>query len=81
MRTPVEVASMLIARSRNSADLEDSRNVHRYSSKFALYESASSLFGDVTHRRDVKVPTSAKQYLDAEYLKWYMSACPVLLKF
>lgn len=67
--TPVDVASMLIACSRKSADFEERRNVHRYSSSLALYRSASSLSCAVTHSREMKVPTSAKQYLEAQYQK------------
>src|SRR5687768_4670705 len=68
-KTPVDVASIPIALSRKSADFEFSRSVHRYSSSFALYVSASPWSNAVTHRREMKVPTRAKQYLEAEYQK------------
>jgi hypothetical protein len=67
MRRPVDVVNWLIARSRNSALLLDSLNVHLYSSSFSLYASASSLEPALTHRRPMNVPTRAKQYFEEEY--------------
>lgn len=69
MSRPVEVVSILMARSKNSALLLERRKVQRYSSSFFLYPSASSLELAVTQRSPMKVPTTAKQYFDEEYQK------------
>lgn len=67
MSKPVEVVNWLMARSKNSALLLDSLNVHLYSSNFSLYPSASSFEPALTQRRPMKVPTSEKQYFEEEY--------------